>query len=162
MYKVLLRSSGQRAAQREGSSPTIAVVRDATVGFLISSSAFLVIGLLDLGMQTWAAGISDRPIGFTNVSTMAQAGAAFLLFFACGYFGDEWGRTRFAIVWLLTPIGLLCAMSIIQTPYLYRWNAGDVAMTLFIYAPFLLPVAAALAGCASQRLTSAADMRVDA
>lgn len=131
------------------------VLRNAAIGFLLPIGAILFVALLEGVMQNVAPEISDRPVGSTNLLTVIQGVAAAVLFFACGFVGPKWLKGPASVLWLLTPVAALYATAIIRSPYLYQWNPQSLGWTLFMHAPFLLPLIATLIGYAVFSLRSA-------
>jgi len=124
----------------------IQLVRSFLVGTFLPIAGIVLVALLQRALEFLAPHLSDRSVGFTNVSTLLQIVAVLTVFFACGFFGPRWVRGRAPVFWLLLPIVSLYALAISQAPDLYGIHIEAIRLTLLVHSTFLVPLLATVVG----------------
>ena len=61
-------------------------MRSFLVGTLLPLGAIVLVALLEGALRAFAPSLSDRPVAFTDFSTIVQGVALLVAFFACGLF----------------------------------------------------------------------------
>lgn len=134
----------------------IQLMRNFAVGTLLSVAGIVSVASLERALEGLAPAFSDQRVGSTNVSTIAQGVALVVVFFACGFYGSRWVKGRASGGWLLLPLVTLYALAMILAPDIYRPNLEAIGGTLFMHAPFLLPLLATVIGYACFRARNVA------
>jgi hypothetical protein len=134
----------------------IQLVRNFIVGTVLPIGGILLVGLLQRAFEILAPDLSDRSVGFTDLSSLLQIIAVPVAFFTCGFFGPRWIRGRASILWLLLPIVAVYALAVIRAPDLYAVRIDAVLWTLMLHAQFLVPLVATVVGYVCFRLRHAA------
>ena len=114
------------------------------------AAAFLAAGSAQAVLDFGAPALSARIVAGTNVSTLVLLVSVAISFFLMAYVASGWMRTKAAVLWLLAPPIALYFVAIPVQPYVYQ--CYRMPMCWVIQAPFVIGVAAILAGGLTYRL----------
>ena len=128
--------------------------RNLVVVSLAFVAALLFATLGQRALSYFLPAFSARPVGGTDIATLALLVSLAVAFLIVGLLVPRWLKTIRPLLWLSFPLVAVCLVAIVAQPEIYRCNPLNTTSAVscsVILSPFVVSIAALVVGCLFRR-----------